>query len=262
LGFDLDPTALAIARERLAGGRARLFHASYEAIPAILAAQGLGPLQGILLDLGVSSMQFDQAARGFAFRLEAPLDMRFDPTGPGPTAADIVNTYTAEALAEIFYRYGEESQGRRYAAAILKARPIETTHQLAALIQAADPTPAYKRGKIHPATQVFQALRIAVNDELGVLERSLPALINCLAPGGRLAVISFHSLEDRIVKEALRLAATDCICPPRQPICTCGHQASLTLITRKPIVPTEAEIQHNPRARSAKLRVAEKRGGS
>src|SRR5690606_15589262 len=259
LGLDRDPAALALARERLApfGERATLVHASYEDMPAQVAAWlGEGAqVDGILLDLGVSSMQLDQAERGFAFMQEGPLDMRFDPTSDAPTAADLVNLLEADELADILYRYGEERHSRRIAQAIVAARPFHTTRELAEVVASAYRGP---REKIHPATRTFQALRIAVNDELGAVERTLPRAIDLLRPGGRLAVISFHSLEDRIVKQTFKREATDCICPPRQPVCTCGHTASVKLITRKPVEADDAEIAHNPRSRSAKLRVVER----
>jgi 16S rRNA (cytosine1402-N4)-methyltransferase len=259
LGLDRDPAALALARERLApfGERATLVHASYEDMPAQVAAWlGEGAqVDGILLDLGVSSMQLDQAERGFAFMQEGPLDMRFDPTSDVPTAADLVNLLEADELADILYRYGEERHSRRIAQAIVANRPFHTTRELAEVVASAYRGP---REKIHPATRTFQALRIAVNDELGAVERTLPRAIDLLRPGGRLAVISFHSLEDRIVKQTFKREATDCICPPRQPVCTCGHTASVKLITRKPVEADDAEIAHNPRSRSAKLRVVER----
>lgn len=260
LGLDRDPAALALARERLApfGARAALAHASYEDMPEQVAAwlSEDDPLvDGILLDLGVSSMQLDQAERGFAFMQDGPLDMRFDPTSGEPSAADLVNLLDAGELADILYRYGEERHSRRIAQAIVAARPLHTTRALAEVVARASRGP---REKIHPATRTFQALRIAVNDELGAVERALPATISLLRPGGRLAVISFHSLEDRIVKQTFKREATDCLCPPRQPICTCGHRASVALITRKPVEADEAEIARNPRSRSAKLRVVER----
>lgn len=261
IGFDLDPSALALAQTRLAefGDRATLIHASYDQMQIELAELGITAVDGILLDLGISSMQIDQAERGFAFRLEGELDMRFDPTSHHPTAATIVNHYTERDLADLIYQYGEDPNSRRIAQAIVKARPISSTTQLAQLIQAQDRTPAYKQ-KIHPATLTFQALRIAVNDELGAVERVLPQAIDLLKAGGRLAVMSFHSLEDRIVKDTFKLEATDCICPPRHPVCTCDHQARVELITRKPIIADDAEVQANPRARSAKLRLVQKLG--
>jgi len=259
LGLDRDQNALALARERLApfGARAMFRHASYEQMRALVPAWlGSAPgVDGILLDLGLSSMQVDDPARGFAFMKDGPLDMRFDPSCGGLTAAEIVNTWDAVSLADILFRYGEERHSRRIAQAIEQARPIQTTRQLAALIEQTHRGP---REKIHPATRTFQALRIAVNDELGAVERVIPAAIDLLAPQGRLAVISFHSLEDRLVKQAFKTEATDCLCPPRQPVCTCGHVARVRLVTRKPIQPEDAEIAANPRSRSARLRVLEK----
>lgn len=260
LGLDRDPAALAIARERLApfGDRASVRHASYEQIgalvPAWLGDQASG-IDGMLLDLGISSMQIDTAERGFAFMQEGPLDMRFDPTSGGLTADEIVNTWEADAIADVLFQYGEERNSRAIARAIIAARPLTSTRQLAEVIAAAQRGP---RQKIHPATRAFQALRIAVNDELGAVERVLPAAIDLLRPGGRLAVISFHSLEDRIVKQTFKDEATGCICPPRQPICTCDHEARVRLVTRKPITATEDEIMGNPRSRSAKLRIVER----
>ncbi len=268
LGLDRDPAALALARERLApfGARATLIHASYEDMPAQVAAWlgedapgERGQIDGILLDLGVSSMQLDQAERGFAFMQDGPLDMRFDPTSDAPTAADLVNLLDAGELASILYRYGEERHSRRIAQAITAARPLYTTRELAEVVASAYRGP---RERIHPATRTFQALRIAVNDELGAVERALPRAIDLLRPGGRLAVISFHSLEDRIVKQTFKREAADCLCPPRQPVCTCGHTASVTLITRKPVEADDAEIARNPRSRSAKLRIVQRAAAS
>ncbi len=259
LGLDLDPQALALAHEALApfGERAHIAHASYATMKQ--AARRIGWADGvdaILLDLGVSSMQLDTAERGFAFRAEGPLDMRFDPGGSRQTAAELVNHLDEDELATIFYRYGEEPQGRRLARVVVNARPYATTRDLASAIEQA--IPRRPKDKIHPATRVFQALRIAVNDELGTVERALPEAIALLRPGGRLGVISFHSLEDRIVKDTFRLAATGCICPPHVPICICSHKASVRLVSRKPIIATDDEIAANPRSRSAKLRIVEK----
>jgi 16S rRNA (cytosine1402-N4)-methyltransferase len=260
LGLDLDPQALTIARETLSpfGERAHIVHASYSDMQTEAARLGWRGVDAILLDLGVSSMQFDTAERGFSFRADAPLDMRFDPTSGKPTAADFINNMDADTLADIFYEYGEERQSRKIARAIVAKRPFETTQQLAAAIEKV--MPRRHNDKIHPATRVFQALRIAVNEELETVKRALPDAIALLNSGGRLAVISFHSLEDRLVKEAFRLASTDCICPPNVPVCVCGHVASVDRITRKPIIATEAEIAQNPRSRSAKLRIVEKLG--
>ncbi len=255
LAFDLDPQAIEIARARLApfGQRVHIVQASYVEMAEIAASRGWDAVDGIVLDLGVSSMQLDTAERGFSFLQDAPLDMRFNPSAP-LAAADLVNSLPEGELADILFRYGEERQSRRIARAIAQNRPIETTRQLADLVLKT----IGKKERIHPATRVFQALRIAVNGELDAVESVLPIAIGLLRPGGRLAVISFHSLEDRIVKETFRRESTDCLCPPRQPVCTCGHKASITQINRKPIEAGESEIQENSRARSAKLRIAEK----
>lgn len=262
LGLDRDPAALKLASERLKsfGGRAQLRHDSYvnmgEATRDWLG-EAAPLVDGILLDLGLSSMQLDQAERGFSFRYDAPLDMRFDPSGDGPTAADLLNSLDERQIADLLYQYGEERDSRRIAKAIIAARPIQTTGQLADLIAHKTRTPRHQQ-HIHPATRSFQALRIAVNDELGAVERVVPLAIELLKSGGRLAIISFHSLEDRIVKNAFKLAATDCICPPQHPICTCGHVASVKPITRKPLIADGDEVALNSRARSAKLRIVEK----
>jgi 16S rRNA (cytosine1402-N4)-methyltransferase len=258
LGLDADPAALVLAREILSGydDRVHLVHASYVEMAKVARMLGWTQVDGILLDLGLSSMQVDTPERGFAFRHDGPLDMRFDPASSRPPAAELVNYLDESELANVFYRYGEERQGRKLARAIIRERPYTTTRELAAVIERV--TPRHKRDTIHPATRIFQALRIAVNDELGTLEQTLPIAIDLLKPGGRLAVISFHSLEDRIVKQAFKLASTDCICSPKAPVCICGHHASVVLVNRKPLVATEAEIAHNPRSRSAKLRVVEK----
>jgi 16S rRNA (cytosine1402-N4)-methyltransferase len=262
LGLDRDPRSLDMARARLAEfeDRAVLVHASYETMAQVGPPHGFQPgaVDGILLDLGLSSMHVDEPQRGFAFRHDGPLDMRFDPSAGGSTAADLINELDAEALADIFFRYGEEQDSRRIARAVIAARPLHTTGALAQVIAAASRPARGRRPGIHPATRAFQALRIAVNDELGILERMLPIAVSMLRPGGRLVIISFHSLEDRIVKNYFRIEATDCLCPPRQPVCTCGHKASLRLITRKPISADDAEIAANPRSRSARLRVAER----
>ncbi len=201
-------------------------------------------------------MQFDRPERGFSFQADGPLDMRMDETG-GQTAADLVNHLPERELADLIYRYGEERRSRRIARAIVKARPIRRTTELAQVVSGAMAGKGRHQTKIHPATRTFQALRIAVNDELGALERALPQAIKLLKPGGRLAVISFHSLEDRIVKQYFRQESQDCICPPEQPVCTCRHKASIHIITKRPIMPSSAEVNVNPRARSAKLRVVE-----
>ena len=255
LGFDRDPDALAIAGERLSpfGDRVVLCRASYTGMSAEVARLGWGAVDGIVLDLGVSSMQFDRPDRGFTFKEDAPLDMRFDPD-QGETAADLVNELPEADLADILFRYGEERRSRAVARAIVRNRPVRSTHQLAKIVASVT-----GGGKIHPATRTFQALRIATNRELEAVETVLPLAVSILAPGGRLAVISFHSLEDRIVKQYFRQESKDCICPPGQLICTCGHTAVIEEINRKPIRPGPDEIEANPRARSALLRIAEKR---
>lgn len=257
-GFDRDQSALELARRQLAqfGQRVHLFHANFDRLAEIAQAQGLPKAEGILLDLGVSSMQFDQPERGFSFQAEGPLDMRMDASA-GPTAADLVNSLPEEELANLIYQYGEERHSRRIARAIVRARPIHSTAELAQLVVRASGASRSERTKIHPATRTFQALRIAVNDELGALERTLPQALECLKPGGRLAVISFHSLEDRIVKNYFKQESQDCICPPEQPVCTCRNKATIDIITKKPITASMVEIDANPRARSAKLRVVE-----
>jgi len=255
LGLDVDPQALALARQKLApfGERAWLKKAPYTSLLEHLAALDWDSVDGIVLDLGASSMQFDTPGRGFSFLADGPLDMRFDPDAP-LTAAEIVNGWPEADLADLIYRYGEEPASRRIARAVVAARPIGGTAELAAVIEKA----LGRRGAHHPATQTFQALRIVVNGELESVEKVLPLALGVLGPGGRLAVIAFHSLEDRIVKETFRRESRDCLCPPRQPVCTCGHKATLKEVVRRPIVPTEDEIHQNSRARSAKLRIAEK----
>jgi len=255
LGLDLDPRALEIARQRLSGFGSRVIirQASYTTLKAQLEDLGWPAVQGIVLDLGVSSMQLDEAERGFSFQQEGPLDMRFSPDQK-TTASDLVNRLPEDQLADIIWRYGEEQQSRRIARAIVQSRPLHTTLQLAEVIRKA----TGGRSRLHPSTLTFQALRIAVNTELQAIEEVLPQAIQALDKGGRLAIISFHSLEDRLVKQTFRRESRDCICPPEQPICTCGHRASIIEITRHPIVAGEAEIQENPRARSARLRVVEK----
>jgi len=255
LGLDVDPQALALARETLApyGERARLRQASYDSLSEILKEIHWEEVDGILLDLGISSMQLDTPERGFSFQQDAPLDMRFDPTSP-TTAADLVNSLPGDELADLIYRYGEERVSRRIAQAIVKARPLRTTRQLAAVIESVLP----RKGRIHPATQTFQALRIAVNQELERVENVLPQTVVALKSGGRLAVISFHSLEDRIVKGYFHSESKDLVNPPYERIYEVEKKATLKLINRKVIIPGEAEIKANPRARSAKLRIAEK----
>jgi len=255
LGLDLDPQAVGIAKRRLAsfGERVRIEQASYVELTGMLEQIGWDGVDGIVFDLGVSSMQFDTPDRGFSFQHDAPLDMRFSPDSL-VSAEELVNQMSEAELAEIIFNYGEDRNARRIARAIVRARPLHTTKQLAAVVAGA----GGGRSHLHPATRTFQALRIAVNEELKSIEAALPQAVKALRPGGRLAIISFHSLEDRIVKDYFNLESSDCVCPPRQPICTCDHKAIIKKITSKPVVPTEAEIEENSRARSAKLRIAEK----
>lgn len=256
LGLDRDPAALEQAAARLApyGDRVMLRQASYADM--VRSAQEIGwqSLGGVLLDLGLSSMQLEDAERGFSFQREGPLDMRFGPD-QRRTAADIVNQSEERELAQLIAEYGEEPRARAVARAIVAARPLSTSLELAEVVAQ---VAGGKGGRIHPATRTFQALRIAVNDELNTLRRGLEAAIELLEPGGRLAVIAFHSLEDRIVKRTIRRESRDCICPPEQPICTCDHRAQLQRISRGVIRPEQDEVERNPRARSARLRIAER----
>ena len=256
LGIDRDPRALELAAESLRDfdERVHLRQGSYHRMAEMAAEIGWDKVDGILLDLGLSSMQLDDPSRGFAFRLEGPLDMRFGPSVT-VTAGDLVNELAEEALADLIAKYGEEPASRRVARAIVEARPLRSTGELAQVISRAI---GRSGGRIHPATRTFQALRIAVNDELAVLEEGLESALELLNPGGRLAVIAFHSLEDRIVKNYLRQESKDCICPPEQPVCTCDHKAKVELIGPKPIMASDSEIERNRRARSARLRVAER----
>lgn len=259
LAFDRDQHAITEASRRLGENgvreRAHIVHASFAEMDTVARVNEFTEVDGIILDLGLSSMQLDSRTRGFSFRYEAPLDMRFDGTHD-VTAAELVNELSADSLANIFWRYGEEKRSRFFARKIVENRPITTTTQLANLIASFSHS---RKQRTHPATQIFQALRIAVNDELGALEQGLPAAITLLKPGGRLAIISFHSLEDRFVKQTFRALSLECICPPRQPICTCDQEATISLPRRKAIQPSSAEIAANPRSRSARLRIAEKR---
>lgn len=257
LAFDRDPAAIAFARERLQADASRIIfvHASYAEMSRLAPPLGFSQVDGILLDLGLSSRQLDEGRRGFSFLQDGPLDMRFDPS-QGVTAADLVNNLTEAELADLFWRYGEERFSRKLARAVAAARPLTTTGQLRQVVEAA----AGRRGRKHPATLVFQALRIAVNEELAAVEKGLDAGIQLLKPGGRMAVISFHSLEDRLVKQRFRELSRDCVCPPQQPVCTCAARAVVRLVTRKAVQPGAVEVAANPRSRSARLRVAEKLG--
>lgn len=256
LALDLDPRAVALTSARLApyGQRAIVRQGSYLRSSEFLRELGWEKVDGILLDLGVSSMQLDEAERGFSFRQDGPLDMRFDPASK-PSAADLVNNLNERELADILWRYGEERFSRRIARAIVRARPIYTTTELAGIVRS---VLGRTQEKQDPATRTFQALRIAVNNELAVIAEAVPKLIALLQPNARIAVISFHSLEDRIIKHAFQRESRNCICPPEQPVCTCGHRASIKIVTPHPVEAGETEKKENPRARSAKLRVAEK----
>ncbi len=255
LGIDADPEAIRVASERLEHyhDSILLINENFANLPAICLRYDFQPVHGILFDLGLSSLQLGDDRRGFSFQEEGPLDMRLSPDQQ-ITAADIVNQSPEAELADIIWRYGEEGYSRQIARSIVKERPIETTLKLAKVIEQAS---GGRKGKIHPATKTFQALRIAVNQELDNLESALKQAVNLLGFGGRLVVISYHSLEDRIVKQFMRQESQDCICPIGTPACVCGHSASLRLVNRRVITPSAHEIEFNPRSRSAKLRAAE-----
>lgn len=257
-GIDQDAEAIAIARQRLEkfGDRIEIFHRNFSDIKRVLADANVERVDGVLADLGVSSLQFDSAERGFSFRFDAPLDMRMNPQDETETAADLLIALSEFEIARIIYEYGEERKSRRIASRIVWKReqgePIETTKQLADLVEKA--VGRGKKDKTHPATRTFQALRIAVNGELEILERFIRDSVDVLKTGGRLAVITFHSLEDRIVKQTFQKLAGKCTCPPRLPSCACGAKREVEILTRKPIAASEPELEANPRARSAKLR--------
>lgn len=255
LGIDIDPQAIEIARKRLQpyGENAILINENFENLERICSDSGFHPVHGVLFDLGMSSLQLTDTSRGFSFQHDSPLNMRFSPSQE-LSAATIVNTFPEDELAAIIKKYGEERRSKQIARSIVANRPIDTTLRLATVIER---TVGF-RGKIHPATKTFQALRITVNQELQRLETALKQVANILFLGGRLVVISFHSLEDRLVKHYMRQESRDCICPPRTPVCVCGHKAVFKLITKKVITPSLAEVQANPRSRSARMRVAER----
>jgi len=261
LGLDLDPAALEYSRQRLApfGERFRAFQANFRAIASVLQQANERDPAGVLVDLGVSSLQFDSPERGFSFRFDAPLDMRMDPTA-GTTAADLLQQLPESEIARIIFEFGEERLSRRIARRIVERReqgiPITTTTELAELVRAA--AGGHKRNQIHPATRTFQALRIAVNGELEGLAEFVETAVDLLMPGGRFVGISFHSLEDRILKRELRRLSGHCECPPRLPVCSCGARKAVEVLTRRPVVPDSSEVEENPRARSAKLRAARK----
>ena len=261
IGIDRDEIALDAAARRLEPykDRVTLVHSNFCEIASVLKQLNIDGVDGVLLDLGVSSPQLDDGSRGFSYMADAPLDMRMDNTD-ALTAATVVNTWPYEELKRILYDYGEERYAPQIASAICRKReqkPIATTLELVDVIRSAMP-PAALREKQHPAKRSFQAIRIAVNDELGAVEKVMRDAVPCLNPGGRLAVITFHSLEDRIVKNAMAEAARGCTCPPNFPVCVCGKKPKVKLITRKPIVSGDEELEVNPRARSAKLRICEK----
>jgi 16S rRNA (cytosine1402-N4)-methyltransferase len=261
IGIDTDQEAIEEAAKRLAPYKNRtiLVKGNFADMDTILTGMDIGKVDGILLDLGVSSHQLDTVNRGFSFTLDAPLDMRMD-RSRGSSAYDLIHTLSEDGLERIIRKYGEERMARRIARSIVENRnftPISTTADLAAVVVRVVPHEA-GRQRIHPATRTFQAVRIAVNDELTGLNRAIACGIERLRPGGRFSVISFHSLEDRIVKSAFRVGEKGCICPPDLPICACGRKPTLKVMTRKPIIPGEAEISDNPRSRSAKLRTAER----
>jgi len=265
LALDADAAAVMRARARFEseelGPRVTVVHTSFVNLGRAAHEHGWKAVDGIVMDLGLSSDQLADEGRGFSF-ISAGLDMRFDPTRGQPASA-LVNQLSIPELADLLYRNGEERASRRIAQAIAAARPIQSAQQLADVVARAARGAGRQRGagapgKIHPATQTFQALRIAVNDELGVLESALPQAVELLETGGRLAVITFHSLEDRIVKNFFRTESRDCICPPEQPVCRCGHHATVRILTTKPVRPSANEIADNPRARSAKLRAIER----
>lgn len=261
IGIDRDEIALAAAGKRLepVKDRVTLVHSNFCEMASVLKGLRISGVDGVLLDLGVSSPQLDDGERGFSYMVDAPLDMRMD-SGDALNAATVVNSWPYEELKRILYEYGEERYAPQIASAICKRReqtPIRTTLELVDIIRSAMP-PAALREKQHPAKRSFQAIRIAVNDELNSVAKGTEDAIACLNPGGRLAVITFHSLEDRIVKNTMAAAAKGCTCPPNFPVCVCGNKPKVKLITRKPVVSTPQELERNPRARSAKLRICEK----
>lgn len=262
VGIDLDSQAQELARQRLTpfADRVHLFEGNYADFDLFLAEMGWEKVDGVLLDLGVSSLQLDSAAKGFSFLRDGPLDMRMSKK-EGESAFFLVNKASFERLKEIIFEFGEEPLAGRIARAIVEARSkktIETTLELAEIVSRAYPAKRRREARNHPATKTFQALRIAVNKELDSLKRFLDKIFSYLAPQGRLAIISFHSLEDRIVKKVFKKEAKDCLCPPEVVICQCGHKKQIKILTNKPILAGEEEVRQNPRSRSAKLRVAEK----
>lgn len=262
IGIDQDSDALKVAKKRLGtfGKRLRAFHSNFSEIERVASEAAVEKVDGILADLGVSSMQLDDPRRGFSFRFDSPLDMRMDPESGQMTAAQLLESLDEEEMANLIYEFGEERRSRRIARMIVEKRkrgePVQTTRDLAELIKRA--VGRSPKDKIDPATRTFQALRIAVNNELGILDQFIEDSINLLKTGGRLSIITFHSLEDRIVKRAFQKYSGKCFCPPRIPRCVCGAEKRVEILTRKPIVPAQSEMDENPRSRSAKLRVCQK----
>ena len=260
LGIDRDPRALEESQARLSphAGRVELVRGGFQDLASLLERFGTAPLRGVLFDLGVSSPQLDDPTRGFGYRAGGPLDMRMDPSQQ-LTAGRVVNDYSRAQLERVIARYGEERFARRIARAVVAARPLSTTEELADVVREAIPA-ATRRSGGHPARRTFQAIRIEVNGELAALERGLPGATESLAPGGRAAVVSYHSLEDRFVKRHFTEEARGCVCPPDWPVCTCGAEARVRILTRRPVRPRESETRRNPRARSARLRAVERLG--
>ena len=261
LALDADPAAIKRAEplQHVYGDRLTVRHGNFGELRTVADGAGFVPADGVLMDLGLSSFQFDDPERGFSFESDARLDMRLDTTSTGATAWDIVNTWDESEIIEILFSYGEESRARRIVRELIRERgerPIETARDLAALVERA--VGGRRGARIHPATKTFQAVRIAVNRELDVLRAALESAVAVLRAGGRIIVISFHSLEDRIVKQFFQREARDCVCPPDIPVCRCDHKAQVRILTRRPVTPDEGEVERNPRSRSAKLRAAER----
>ncbi len=256
LGIDADPEAIKVAKERFKsyGNNVILVNENFRYLESICNRYSFRPVHGIIFDLGMSSLQLEASGRGFSFQQDSPLDMRFSPR-QSLTAADIVNTYPERELAGLLEKYGEECRAKQIARRVVERRPLRSTLELARVVQEAV---GGGRGRIHPATKTFQALRIVVNEELESLHLALGQALNLLGSGGRVIVISFHSLEDRLVKEFLRRESQGCLCPPSVPVCVCGHKPNLKIVTKKAVRPSQSEIQANPRSRSAKMRIGER----